>query len=60
MDFTLMIKITVTIGFVYWFGHMSNLLFVDMQEQKKSTTEALKLWIKALITTLFVIGVIVY
>ena len=60
MDFALMIKITVTIGFVYWFGHMSNLLFVDMQEQKKSTTEALKLWIKALITTLFVIGVIVY
>lgn len=60
MDFALVIKTIIAAGFLAWLGHMTNMLFVDMQQQKKSTSEAVKLWIKALVTTAFVIGVVVY
>lgn len=54
------IKGIVVTGFMVWLGHMTLMLYSDMQNQKVSVTEAIGLWIKATVVVLIIGGVIIY
>jgi hypothetical protein len=52
------VSLIIAAGFIVWFGHITLMLYSELQEEKKSTTEAGKLGIKMLVTIILVIGII--
>jgi hypothetical protein len=50
----------ITIMILVWFGHINLILYKDLQEEKKSMGEALKLWIRALFVVVGVSIILVW